>query len=131
MCIPKVRPETPSGQAAHEVVLPVPTLAQLQALERQAGAIGMGLEEWLLALLKANVTHTRPDPPQAHLVLHLDGGAHRLLCWHAGTLGFTLNGLVGRVLEDVHDIRWSRLRELHAHLEPAQIALEVLEGRAA
>ena len=77
--IPKVRPEALSGQAGpeQELVLPVPRLKELQALERQAESVGMGLEEWLLALLKANVTHTRPVPPQAHLVLRMDPGSHR------------------------------------------------------
>ena len=125
--ISKVRTVPLSGQAVpeQEIVLPVPTLSHLEALERQAGAIGMGLDDWLLCLLKANVTHARPDPPQAHLVL-------RLLAWHAGTLGFTLSGLVGRVLKDVHGTRISRLRELHeARWEPALIAREVLAERRA
>ena len=60
----KVRPSAVFGQAVpeQEIVLPVPRLTQLQALERQADAVGMGLEDWLLCLLKAHVTFTRPDP---------------------------------------------------------------------
>ena len=95
--IPKVRPPADPGQAAREqkIVLPVPRLTQLQALEGQAGAIRLGLDD-------------------------------------AGTLGHTLNGLVGRVLEDVHCIRLSRLQCLHvAQREPREIAFAVLsEGRA-
>ena len=132
--IPKVRPEAPSGQAVpeQELLLPVPRLKELQALERQAQALGYGLEEWLLCLLRANVRTFRVDPPQAQLVLHLDTGTRRLLEWHAGTLGHTLNGLVGCALEDVHCTRLSHLRQLHAaRWEPREIAFAVLsQGRA-
>ena len=129
MSISKVRTVPLSGQAVpeQEILLPVPRLSQLQALERQAGSIGMALDGWLLTLLKANVTHSRPSPPQARLVLRLDAGSHRLLCWHAGTLGFTLDGLVGRVLAAVEGVRPNRPRDLHADgREPAQVAHEVL-----
>ena len=67
----KVRPEPLSGHAVpeQEIVLPVPRLTQIQALQRQAGAIGLELEDWLLTLLRAKVRRSRPVRPQGRLVL--------------------------------------------------------------
>jgi hypothetical protein len=128
----KVRPEPSSGQAVpdHEVVIPVPQLRYLEGLERQASAIGLDLEEWLLALLRANVRACRVDPPQAQMVLRLDTGTLRLLERHSTALGLSLAGLFWHVAGDIYTTPLSRLRELYAaNSEPAEIAYALLVER--